>query len=218
MPVRFSNGQRLLFTGDSITDCGRRNPDGRPWGGGYVRMFCDMLATRDSEKNFEIINTGIGGNTVENCLDRWSDDVLVYEPDFISFKIGINDCNRFLTNPTDNARQSPEHYAKDYRNVLEATFEHLPNVQLLLITPFYASQNMIDGTYRSKVIAQLPEYIQIVRDLSEEFSCDLLETQSLFDRAIAGQGAKRFFDDEPVHPNSAGHLLIAEAVYRTLSA
>jgi lysophospholipase L1-like esterase len=218
MSIAFKSGMKLLFTGDSITDCGRRDAGGKPWGNGYVKMFADMLAVRDSEKQFDIINTGCGGHTVEGCLDRWSDDVLVYKPDFISFKIGINDCNQHLSNPAERQRQSAENYAKDYRTVLEETKKHLPDAELLLIAPFYASQNSIDGTYRSKVIDALPAYIQTVRDLSKEFGTKLLETQPLFDQVLKGQPAKRFFDQEPVHPSSAGHLLMAEAVYKTLSA
>ncbi len=219
MGTALRDGMRLLFTGDSITDCGRRTHEWRPLGNGYVRCFADMLAYRDSEKQFDIINTGIGGNTVENCLDRWTDDVLVYKPDFISLKIGINDCNRYLTNPKDNERQSPAHYAKDFRQTLEETKKHLPDAGILLICPFYASQNLIEGTYRSKVAALLPEYIQKVRDLSKEFGTKILETQPLYDKAFtAGQAAERFFPHEPVHPNSAGHMMMAEAVYKTLSA
>ncbi len=218
MGTSLPSGSKLLFTGDSITDCGRRSPEGRPYGHGYVRMFADMLAVRDSDKRFTITNTGIGGHTVENCLDRWVDDVIAYEPDFISFKIGINDCNRYLSDSVNNSRQSPEQYAQDYRQVLEETKQRLPNAKMLLITPFYAAQPAVAGSYRERVAQALPAYIQTVRDLSKEFSCALLETQPLFDKVMPGQAADRFFDSEPVHPNSAGHLLIAEAVYQTLSA
>jgi len=39
MATKIKSGEKVLFIGDSITDCGRRN-EARPLGVGYVKLFC----------------------------------------------------------------------------------------------------------------------------------------------------------------------------------
>ena len=53
--MRIKHEQKLLFIGDSITDCGRRGRDA-PLGCGYVKMFSDMLIGRHSNRAVTVIN------------------------------------------------------------------------------------------------------------------------------------------------------------------
>ena len=76
----FQSGQTVLFIGDSITDCGRRQ-DQEQLGNGYVRKV-------------SYVNKGIGGDTVEGLESRWTTDVLDIKPDWLSIKIGINNAAR----------------------------------------------------------------------------------------------------------------------------
>ena len=39
------HGQTLVFIGDSITDCGRRD-HAFPFGGGYIRFAIDLITAR----------------------------------------------------------------------------------------------------------------------------------------------------------------------------
>ena len=84
MPTPLKDGQTFLFIGDSITDCGRRGPNA-PLGDGYVKFFHDLLLIREPDKSVRIINTGIGGNTVEDLRSRWVDDALSYNPDWLPY-------------------------------------------------------------------------------------------------------------------------------------
>ena len=51
----------LLFIGDSITDCGRRE-DPEELGHGYVRLLAEHFAAH--EPTATVINRGISGNKV----------------------------------------------------------------------------------------------------------------------------------------------------------
>ncbi|MFC1461708.1 GDSL-type esterase/lipase family protein, partial [Verrucomicrobiota bacterium] len=95
MQVKLKKGEKILFIGNSITDCGRRDV-AAPLGSGYVKFVSDMLIMREPEKRVTIINKGIGGDVVPGLLARWKDDVLRHRPDWLSIKIGINDLHRFL--------------------------------------------------------------------------------------------------------------------------
>ncbi len=89
----FQHGQKVLFIGDSITDCGRR-AEHAPFGAGYVKLAIDLITARYPDRHITYLNEGIGGNTVEDLHARWHDDVLVHQPHWLSVKIGINDLHR----------------------------------------------------------------------------------------------------------------------------
>lgn len=189
---------------------------GTPLGKGYVSFFADMMSYRHPDTQLDIINTGIGGNTVEDLRSRWHDDVLSHAPDWLSIKIGINDCNRHLNAPTEDSLQSPQKFADIYRQILDLTRSRLPDTKLLLITPFYAGYDDSADSYRKKVRDILPQYLDTVRTLSKEFNTELLETQPLYDTVFKHQHPKIYFPHEPVHPNHGGHMMMADAVYNSL--
>ncbi len=215
MPTKLKDGETILFIGDSITDCGRRDDRGRPLGLGYVSMVDNMLTVREPEKTITVINTGIGGNTAEDLRSRWTDDALSHKPDWISIKIGINDCNRFLCH--EHELQSPKAYAEILDEILTLTRRELPDCKLLLIDPFFGSQDFQENSYRGKVNRLLPEYIDAVHAMSEKYKTRLVKTHELLHQQFQHQHPGVYFPNEPVHPNQAGQYFIAEAVYEALS-
>ena len=90
MSTLLQDNETLLFIGDSITECARKERD-VPLGVGYVRMVSDLLTIREPAKRIRVINRGIGGHTVEDLRSRWCDHVLAHRPDWLVVKIGIND-------------------------------------------------------------------------------------------------------------------------------
>ena len=65
--LKFHDGDKILFTGDSVTDSGRGRPVGEGlWegvGNGYVRSIDTMLNVCYPELLLHICNTGTSGNT-----------------------------------------------------------------------------------------------------------------------------------------------------------
>lgn len=213
MPVKLKNGQKILFIGDSITDCGRRGAQ-RPLGNGYVKLFSDMLAIREPQKKITIINKGIGGDVVTGLRNRWHDDVLRHEPDWLSVKIGINDLHRTL-------RQNPEPvpptlYEEAYDEILDRTKKALPRCKMLLIDPFYISTETAPTSIRSEVLGLIPEYLRVVHAMSRKYKARLVKTHDIFQELLKHHDPDTFCP-EPVHPFHIGHMVIAEAVYDALS-
>lgn len=213
MPTKLKSGDTLLFIGDSITDCGRRASEA-PLGNGYVRLVSDLLAIREPDQAVRIINKGIGGDNILGLQNRWSDDVLRHRPDWLSVKIGINDLHTAVRGQADGI--TPERFAKAYDEVLARTRAALPKCRILLITPFYISIESSPNSFRRQVLNALPAYIDTVVGLSRKYRTRLVHTHDLFQRLLKTYEADRFCP-EPVHPNLAGHLAIAEAVYEALS-
>jgi len=102
--MKIENGSKLLFIGDSITDCGRARPvgEGLHWnnlGNGYVSIVQAQILTKHPESRIIVINMGVGGDTVRHLKARWQTDVLDLKPDWLSIMIGINDVWRQFDNP-----------------------------------------------------------------------------------------------------------------------
>src|SRR4051794_18487673 len=90
MRLTLASEKKLLFIGDSITDCGRRT-DPELLGQGYVRHLNDLLNVRHTANAPRVINRGISGDKVTELAARWEQDVIAERPDILSIKIGIND-------------------------------------------------------------------------------------------------------------------------------
>jgi len=216
MPTILPSDSTILFTGDSITDCGRFEPQHRPLGAGYVRMFSDMLVAREPEKRITVLNTGISGNAVEDLRSRWHDDVIWHKPQWLSVMIGINDVNHWLCGVKPELR-SPDAYRAVYEQVLRLTKERLPEARLVLIEPFFMSRDTDRDSYRSKVTAALRDYIAAVHNLAKAYRAILVPMHEIFQRHLDRRHPQAF-GDEPVHPNATGHMVIAQAVWDALSA
>jgi len=213
MPTKLKSGETLLFIGDSITDCGRREPQHQPLGCGYVQMVADMLTIREPKKKITVINRGISGDTVFDLRSRWHDDVFEIKPDWLSIKIGINDLNQTLEGNTD---LPADKFEEIYDSLLAQTVKRFPKCNLLLMDPFFMSRDRVKDSYRTRVLRTLPDYVDVVHRLSRKYKTRLVKTHDLFQEQLKHHKLERF-STEPVHPNSAGHLLIAETIYKTLS-
>ena len=212
MTLKIKDGQTILFIGDSITDCGRRAAD-RPLGNGYVKLFYDMLTIRETAKKVNIINKGIDGDTILGLQERWTDDVLFHAPEWLSIKIGINDLHRTLGH---GEPIPPKKFCEAYNDILGRTKSALPECKILLIEPFYISTEESSASFRKSVLNLIPEYIEVVREMSKKYKTRLVKTHEMFQTFLKHHEADTFCA-EPVHPCSSGHLAIAESVYSTLS-
>ncbi|MFC1564783.1 SGNH/GDSL hydrolase family protein [candidate division KSB1 bacterium] len=214
MKTKISSGEKILFIGDSITDCGCRH-ESPPLGEGYVKIFSDMITVREPEKKVRIINKGVNGNSVKNLQDRWDEDVIKLKPDWLSVQIGINDLHKFLLEREDNIQLDPTGFEEIYDSMLQKVKNDLPDCSIILIDPFYISTDLNSGSLNSHVLKLLPDYIKAVHILSEKYDTMLVKTHDLFLRRLKFQ-VPDIYCPEPVHPNSKGHFLIAEAVYIAL--
>ncbi len=82
---------KIVFFGDSITDCGRDRADETSLGNGYVKILADKLRPIYPDMDIELINKGITGNRISDLLDRVDSDVIAGKPDAVVIMIGIND-------------------------------------------------------------------------------------------------------------------------------
>jgi lysophospholipase L1-like esterase len=206
--MRIGRDSKLVMIGDSITDCGRAQPVGEglgeALGRGYVAYIDALLAAACPELGIRMVNVGTSGNTVRDLKARWQRDVIDLEPDWLSVMIGINDVWRQFDLP----QQKETHVSLDeYRETLgELVGPVRPRLKgLVLMTPYYIEPNR-----RDPMRAMMDRYGAAVRQLAKTHAAVFVDTQAAFDRILAHCHPNALAWDR-VHPNQAGHMIIARA-------
>jgi len=186
---------------------------GAPLGAGYVRAFTELATSRWPERDVAWINKGIGGNNVSDLRERWRDDVLFHKPDRLSIKIGINDLHSSLNGAEGGV--DPARFEKLYDEILDITHSEL-GCSVVLLSPFYISTDTSGETNRSRVLNLLPQYIEVVSKMSDRYDTLMVPLHDVFQEQLAHRDAESFCP-EPVHPNHAGHTIIAENLLEVLT-
>ncbi|HZX03322.1 SGNH/GDSL hydrolase family protein [Kribbella sp.] len=200
------SGPRVMFTGDSITDCHRRETD-NPLGYGYPLLVAGQWGMRYPEQSPVWMNTGISGDTLAGLGGRWSSDVLEARPDVVSILIGINDTGyRFSFGHSEVPADA---FRDGYRRLLEP----LADVRLVLIEPFLLPVKEEQWAWRPDLDAK----IQVVRELAREFGARLVAADGLFAELAAGNNNPEHWLFDGVHPTPAGHAALAKAWLRQLA-
>jgi len=205
--VLFTALQRIVFVGDSITDCGRRDV-AAPYGNGYVSMVRNLLNARYPELNLVVVNRGSSGNTVRDLAQRWEKDAIAERPDWLSIKIGINDVWRFFANRPQEGVPLPE-YEATLRRLIERT-RAVTGARLILMQPY-----LIEPDRTDPMRAEMDRYGAIVSALAREYESVLVRTQDAWDAALAHTSPTVWAEDR-IHPTAPGHAVIALAFLRSI--
>jgi lysophospholipase L1-like esterase len=190
-----------VFTGDSITDCGRRDDPAR-LGSGYVRD----LAHHEAMQGYTVINTGVGGDRVADVLERVDEAVVRHEPELVSLLVGINDTWRRYD--SDDPTSESE-FSDRYEAVLQRIVS--PGRRLVLVEPFLVAVTVAQWGWR----ADLDPKIEVVRRLAEQYGAALVPADGALRSAADEYGPERIAADG-VHPTALGHRLLANAWIDTI--
>jgi acyl-CoA thioesterase I len=189
----------IVFTGDSVTDCGRR-ADPRGIGRGYVREIEQALGGPAPR----IVNSGISGDRLVDLERRWPEDVVAHRAGVVSVLIGINDTwrrfDRGLPSPV------PEFEAR-YDRMLAA----LDGPQLVLVEPFVLPVSPDQEDWRPDVDAR----IDVVHRLATRYAAVLVPADRELRKRADEVGAATLADDG-VHPTDEGHRVLAEVWLETV--
>jgi lysophospholipase L1-like esterase len=211
----FSQGDVVLFQGDSITDAGRSKEQelaNNPWsfGVGYANHIASWLLEEMPGKDLRIYNRGISGNKVYQLAERWEKDCLDLKPDLLSILIGVNDYWHFRNGVYDG---TPEIYENDYRSLLTRTREALPDIRLVICEPFILTgTSAVDDSW----LEPFSTYQSIAKKISEEFGAIWVPFQEAFDQALE-EAPATYWAADGVHPSMAGAQLMAKTWLEALA-
>lgn len=202
--------KKIVFLGDSITDCGREYNDIQSVGNGYVSMIKEQLCC----KKYDIINKGIAGNKIVDLYSRLQGDCIALKPDVVSVLIGINDVWHFMGVDCYDIPKEMERFQNIYENmVLE--IKNAGVAHIILLEPFVLPQVEQHKKWRY----DLDQRIQIIRSIAKKYCCLFVP----IDGEINSYGINeeyKWYSEDGVHPTQKGHDIIAQQfnkVFKTIA-
>ena len=203
----FSDFDRVVFAGDSVTDMGSERPVGEGLfdnlGRSYVRVIENMLMAWYPKLNIRITNSGISGNTSKDLLERFDRDIVELNPQWVSICIGINDVWRqFDVTECRDYAVSVEEYEKNLETMILKIRGKVKGI--FICTPYYIEPNKSD-LMRNR----MDEYIKVCKYLAQKYNCELVDFQGMYDEFCKYKHSSIIAWDR-VHPNQMGATLMAK--------
>ena len=206
----FKDGDRILFQGDSITDCGCRDTsNANPLGTGYVSIVRGLLSARHPDLKVTVLNRGVGGDRTAELLARWDEDVKPLQPTWLSIVIGVNDVWRKRKNPATHIPL--DKFLENYHQLLERAKGY--GVQRLVL----CSPTVIDDDQDTDMNQLVAEYDEKVHLLARELHAIYVPARAKLLSAIKANPAVRWTSDG-CHPTVAGHAVLAQAWMEAVGA
>ena len=181
---RALNGEKLTlaFLGGSITQGCLATTPESCYAGLTYKWWKDNFP----KANFTYVNAGIGGTTSHLGVARVEEDVLSHKPDFLIIEFSVND---------DNNAHFQETYEGLVRRVLKT--ENAPAVLLV--------HNVC---YDTGVSAE-----DIHVEIGKHYDLPCVSMKStIYEQVASGKIANRDITPDDLHPNDAGHALLAEVI------
>jgi lysophospholipase L1-like esterase len=200
------NGSVVVFQGDSITDGGRDRTimepnDIKGFGSGYAAILMREIRADRPDVPWRFYNRGVSGNKVPDLEARWATDTLTLRPDILSILVGVND---YWHRRSQGYTGTVADYEQQYRALLSATRDALPNVILVVLEPFVLRTGAVDATWFPEFDERRAAAARVASAVDARF----VSLQDAFNERAAQTGPAAWAADG-VHPTPAGHALIA---------
>lgn len=199
---------RILFQGDSITDCGRARTDDEHVGTGYALLVKSQLGF-ENPGNYQFYNRGISGNRIVDLYARIKADIINLAPDYMSILIGVNDVwHEFGGHNGVDA----DKYEKIYCMLIEEIREALPDVKIVIMEPFCLKGSATENTEEepnkwNMFNSEVRKRAEKAKQVAEKYNLTFVELQNVFDTATEVKESTYWLRDG-VHPTAMGHELL----------
>ncbi len=190
---------RILFQGDSITDAGRDHRNYHNMGQGYPKYASEQIAQEFPDADVEFINLGISGNRTDQLFDRMYEDVILLQPDVVSFLIGINDV---WHRHSHHIETTDAQFEANYRAILERTRAQT-NAKIVILAPF-----LLDDEKKESWRPEVERLNVIVRRLAAEYADAYVPLDEYFGEALKTQPTPQYYSPDGVHPSAEGAAFI----------
>jgi acyl-CoA thioesterase-1 len=183
-----------LFTGDSVT-AGVRHLHGHR---DYTQLFAELIRWERRRDRDVIVNTAVGGSTIDDLAGDLDHRVLRFRPDVVIVGTGFND--------TRNEAGGVEPFRARYREVVDRCAGSVFVAQ----TP-----NGSMPTASAHVLPHLPAYTQVIRDIAAERDLTLVDHAAVWAEAEKREIMEAWIS-QGCHPNVYGHRAMAHTLLRSL--
>ena len=196
---------KIVFFGDSITDCDRDRNDEASLGNGYVKILADKLLPIYPDMDIELINKGISGDEVCDLLARVDEDVISLRPDAVVIMIGINNTiHKFKNGKELDLKQ----FEIDLKNLLTRLKE--AGIVVIFLEPF-----LLPAPDKFRMRKLFNDELQIIDRVVPELCDEFVAFDEMFNGLTESIPYAEFSSDG-VHPTHRGSRLIANTAIKAI--
>ena len=201
--------KRILFQGDSVTDCDRSRNIDSIVGRGYPVLIKAQLGY-DYPQEYEFFNRGVSGNRVVDLYARIKEDILNLKPDYMSILIGVNDVWHEVLYKNGI---SAEKYEKIYSMLIEEIKAELPDIKIMILEPFCLCGTATENTEEipdkwNNFNTEVRERAKKAKAIAQKYNLPFIPLQDKLEE-FAAKTSTDYLLADGVHPTSIGHELIA---------
>lgn len=196
---------KIVFFGDSITDCGRDREDETSLGNGYVKILADKLRPIYPDMDIELINKGVSGNRLSDLLDRVDTDVLAYKPDAVVIMIGINDVlHKFTLGKDLNLSEFESNLKALIKKIKDA------GIVVIFLEPF-----LLPAPDKKRMRPLFNKELEIINRVCVEMCDEFVAYDEMFNGLCQG-APYTVFSSDGVHPLFEGSDIIANTAIKAI--
>lgn len=184
----------------------------------YAERVHDTLLTLGI--NNKVINSGIGGShtgsikdndyaKVEHAMDRFDKSVMAYHPSWVTLNFGLNDA--WQDKGEDGPSRIPiNQFEKNMSYFIDKI--KAQNGRVIILTP-----NPIGKKFERWRYEKVKAYKKVIKKLARKNNIYRIDTWKLFYTFVRNkQDGIDFLLPDGIHPNDAGHELIAAAITKII--
>lgn len=196
---------KIVFFGDSITDCGRDRTDVKSLGTGYVKILSDKLLPIYPDKEIELINKGISGNEVSDLLARVQEDVIDLKPDAVVIMIGINNTIHKFKNGKE----------LDFKQLERDLTELLTRLKEAGIVVIFLEPFLLPAPDKLRMRKLFNQELEIINRVGLSIADEFVAYDEMFN-GLAQTIPYTEYSPDGVHPTHRGSRLIADTAIKAI--
>lgn len=152
----------------------------------YASLVYQWWVTKFPRASFTYVNAGVGGTTSHYATARVEEHLLCKNPDFTIVEFSVND-------------DANEHFKETYESVIRKVYGSDSKPATLIVNNVFYE----DGHNAQKEHVEVGSYYQI--------PCVSIK-DSVYPQIINGSIERREITPDDLHPNDAGHQLVADMI------
>ena len=193
--------KKLVCHGDSLTEAGE------------LDRRSTWPARVETRLKINVVNSGIGGDTTAGMLSRFYPAVIQHRPDFVLIIGGTNDLWWDLDLKLIRANIFTMTCQAEHHDIVPLVGLPPPMVVEKARRQEFAAPS---GGY-DRCVGKLAAMVKVLARSAKQHDIACLDFYHLFcDKT--GNAIGKYFLDDGLHPNAAGHRLIAERTVELLKA
>ena len=196
---------KIVFIGDSITDCERDRTDENSLGNGFVKILSDKLRPIYPDMDIQLINKCISGNEVCDVLARVNKDVIDLKPDTAVVMIGINNV---LHQYKYGKQLDLKQFERDFTELLGKIKE--AGITLIVLEPF-----LMPAPDKLRMRPLFNKELEIIHRVAVDIADEFVAYDEMFN-GLSESIRYTEYSMDGVHPTHRGSRLIADTAIKAI--